>query len=54
MTLRDFGQRSFVTWTEEDLRTERREDEEESVFSDKEDWYWRMTEDQRKGYADYQ
>ena len=58
MEINKFGQRSFVTWTAEDLRREReaeRDDEqEESVFSQNPDWYLRMCEDQRKGFADYE
>ena len=41
----------------EDLLEEARlmtEPEEESVFSDSPDWYLRMCEDQRKGFADYE
>lgn len=52
-----FGQRSFVNWTAEDLRKEReaeRDEQEDSVFSDNPDWYLRMCEDQRKGWADYE
>ena len=48
---------SYVTWTAEDLRKEReaeRDEQEESVFSDNPDWYLRMCEDQRKGFADYE
>ena len=37
----------------EDLLDEARP-EEESVFSDNPDWYLRMQEDQRKGWADYE
>ncbi len=29
------------------------EDEDESVFSDNDDWYLRMQEDERGGWADY-
>ena len=57
MTINEFGQRSFVTWTAEDLRKEReaeREEPEESVFSDNPDWYLRMVEDQKRGFADYE
>ena len=49
---------SFITWTAEDLRKEReaeRDDEqEESVFSDNPDPYWRMINDQKKGWANYE
>ena len=58
MEINKFGQRSLITWTAEDLRKEReaeRDDEqEESVFSDNPDPYWRMINDQKKGWADYQ
>ena len=54
----DFGRNSFVNWTAEDLRKEREaecdDEQEESVFSDNPDWYLRMCEDQRKGFADYE
>ena len=54
----DFGRNSLVTWTAEDLRKEREavrhDEQEESVFSDNPDWYLRMCEDQRKGFADYE
>jgi hypothetical protein len=50
-----FGHNSFITWTRQDLEAERRDEEqEESVFSDNKDWYLRMKEDQRRGYADYE
>ncbi len=52
--INDFGRNSFVTWTRESLEAERRDEEqEESVFSENPDWYLRMKEDQRKGWADY-
>ena len=58
MSINDFGRKSFVTWTAEDLRkereAERRDEQEESVFSDNPDWYLRMCENQRKGFADYE
>ena len=58
MDINKFGRTSHITWTAEDLRRERdaeRDDEqEESVFSDNPDWYLRMSEDQRKGFADYE
>lgn len=57
MTISDFGQRSFVSWTAEDLRNERKAEhveQEESVFSDNPDWYLRMCEDHRGGWADYE
>ena len=57
MTITKFGRSSFVTWTAEDLRKEReaeREEQDESVFSDNPDWYLRMLEDQKRGYADYE
>ena len=40
----------------EDLLEEARlmTEPEESVFSDNPDWYLRMCEDQRKGWADYE
>lgn len=56
-SLRDFGRHSHITWTAEDLRKEReaeREEQEDSVLSDNPDWYLRMIEDQRKGFADYE
>ena len=58
MNIMNFGRHTgYVTWTAEDLRKEReaeRDEQEESVFSDSKDWYLRMKEDQRKGFADYE
>ena len=58
MEINKFGQRSFVRvkgLKERIQEAERRDEEqEESVFSDKPDWYLRMCEDQRKGFADYE
>lgn len=53
----DFGRNSFVTHTtglKERIREAERDEQEESVFSDNPDWYLRMCEDQRKGFADYE
>ena len=59
MDINDFGRHSHITWTAEDLRKEREaerrdEEQEDSVFSDSPDWYLRMVEDQKKGFADYE
>ncbi len=56
MTIRKFGTRTFVSWTAEDLRQERkaeRDEQEDSVFSNTPDWYLRMCTDQSGGWADY-
>ena len=58
MEINKFGRNSFVRvkgLKERIQEAERRDDEqEESVFSDNPDWYLRMCEDQRKGFADYE
>ncbi len=38
---------------EEEADQEKQEEQEESVFSDNPDWYLRMQEDSRKGWANY-
>ena len=54
----EFGRNSFVRvkgLKERVQEAERRDDEqEESIFSDNPDWYLRMCEDQRRGFADYE
>jgi hypothetical protein len=58
MNIMNFGRHTGFVRTKglkERIReAEHRDEQEESVFSDNPDWYLRMVEDQRKGFADYE